>query len=100
MSAWTRSGLASTPAARNVRARPTTLPVLSIRWSGATDRLREQGGQPAAGDAVVVLAVLQHCSEGSGRSVGVELLGTEREQGFGPVEGLGDPGRLEQVFLA
>src|SRR3954453_7995549 len=94
--ACTRSGDAGTPAARNVRASPTTTPVAPYA-SGATCGRPDDIGEAVARDAFVVLAIFQNSAERACRRVRVESARAQCEQRLGPVQRLRDTGWLEQI---
>src|SRR3954452_7552425 len=106
--ACTRSGEASTPAARSVRAKPTRVAVTSESSAALIG-----GGRPASsgrrplGDArgheLLVLLVLEEGTEAGRRAVevvGAEVVRAQRGQPLGPVQRLRDAGRFEQVLAA
>src|SRR5919206_584064 len=111
--ASTRSGEAVTPAARSVRANPSTvattsrggadgaqeaLPTSGAPWTGVEPPVPGRGPgsaateQRSAGERVHpvgVLAVLEHRAERAGGEVGVEVARAEGVQRRGPVHRLG-----------
>ena len=88
--AWTRSGVAATPACRSVRAKPTSTSV-------TTAQVIHQGVQAGGPDPLDVLAVLEDRAQRGGREIRVEVPGAQRGERGGPVDRLGDAGRLDQV---
>ena len=62
-------------------------------WSATEDPVQR------AANPLGVLPVLDRDTEGGGRGLDVELAGTEFVQGSGPIEGLGDPRRLEELVV-
>src|SRR5690606_2867104 len=99
-SVCTRSGEASTPALRSTRANPSSTSLTSRRLTPVTSGHADDGVERHLAHAVAVLLVLQHRAERRCGQVGVQLTRAERVQGTGPVDRLGDAGRLQQVELA
>src|SRR3954452_13403515 len=83
----------SRPAVRKARAKPTLVSV------GVSDVMSDQSCQARGAHPFLVLAVLHHRPQGGiGRRL-VEVSAAQRGQRLGPVDGLGDAGRLEQFQL-
>src|SRR5258706_1533239 len=99
ISSCTRRSTVATPL-RNRRRRK--LPVLIARSGGRRGglRLAHQALGLIAGDPVEVVAVLEQHDEGVVDRLRVERHAVERSQAVGTVDGLGDPGQLEQLGLA
>src|SRR6188768_785980 len=74
----------------------TCRPRPSAVLEGALDDV----GEAVLGDPLVILAVLEHRAERGRHRALVELADAETSEGRGPVDGLGDTGRLVQVQLA
>src|SRR5215211_1858160 len=92
--AWTRSGLASTPATRRVRAKPTSVSTTVI--GGSCPAGPDQLPDADRAHPLLVLAVLEHRAQAGRGEVRVQLARPEGDEGLGPVERLGDAGWLEE----
>ena len=96
----------STPSPRSTLAKHDRqlggrLPRFRSRSAGlAPDGLLDDVGEAVLGDALVVLAVLEHGAERGRHRLLVELADAETAEGGGPVDRLGDAGRLVQVERA
>src|SRR6187399_336482 len=96
------------PAPRNTRAKATDMCNASAAGSsscsgiggGARRRRGNQLADTVLADALLVLAVLEHCAERGGHEPIVEGGGAEPAECGRPVDRLGDAGRLVEVQLA
>src|SRR5215468_4710632 len=116
MASITEPGPTGSPAARSARAKPTTLsamlPVGGLRWSMAVGicaltndsvlagRFLQNFLQTVALHTRDIVLILQQCAESVADHLRGQRARIELGERRGPVDGLGDAGRLVEILVA